>query len=405
MGESAKFADLGTRFVHAGNEPEARTGAMTTPVSFATTFAQAAPGQFRAGFEYSRTSNPTRVALETSLAAAEGAVHCAAFASGCAALVAVVHACCTSGDKIVCIDDVYGGTQRYLRQEVIPIYGMRVDFVDFKDMGAVRKACEGAKMVWLETPTNPNLEVSDIAAVAKVTKELGVLLVVDNTFLSPYLQRPLELGADVVTHSCTKSIGGHSDVVLGAVCTSDSVFFEKIRFHQNTAGAVPGPMDCYLAQRGLKTLHVRMDRSESNAAAIAAFLEAHARVAKVSWPFLKSHPQHDIAKRQQSGGGMVVTFWVKPKGALGPDDADLEQRKLAACSAFLSALQLFTCAESLGAVESLAEAPAVMTHGSVPAEKRKKLGIDGAMVRLSVGIESVADLIKDLDNALAASAL
>ncbi|GBG32062.1 Cystathionine gamma-lyase [Hondaea fermentalgiana] len=389
--KGTEYGDLGTRFVHAGNEPDPRTGAVTTPISLATTFAQVAPGE-TTGYEYSRTGNPTRNALQLSLAAAEGAAHCVAFASGCAALVAILHSTCRTGDKIVCIDDVYGGTQRYLRTCVEPIYGMKLEFVDFKDMSLVQKAVEGAKLVWLETPTNPNLEVTDIAAVAKVTNEAGALLVVDNTFLSPYLQNPLELGADIVAHSCTKSIAGHSDVVMGAVCLNNEDVHKQLLFFQNTLGSVPSPFDCYMCQRGLKTLHIRMQRSNENASVVAGFLEAHAQVVRVSWPGLASHPQFEIASRQQRGGGMVITFWVKPG-----DDGD----KRAACRRFLAATKLFVCAESLGAVESLAESPSIMTHGSVPKEKRERLGIDDAMVRLSVGIESAQDLIADLDQALA----
>jgi len=386
--------ELGTRFVHAGNDPDSRTGAVTVPISLATTFKQVSPGVTQ-GFEYSRTGNPTRAAFEESLAAAESAKYCVALASGCAALVTLVHALCKTKDKIVCIEDVYGGTQRYLRNCVVPIYGMEVEFVDFKKEEELRKACEGARLIWLETPTNPSLEVTDIAKVATIAKECHAILAVDNTFLSPFLQQPLQLGADVVAHSCTKSIGGHSDVVMGALCLNDDEIFKSLKFHQNTLGGVPSPFDCFLAQRGLKTLHVRMERSNSNAQEVADFLQAHPKVSTVSYPGLPAHPQHNIAKKQQRGGGMVVTFWIKPND----DDGD----KLKACSKFLSSLSLFVCAESLGAVESLAEAPAIMTHGSVPLEKRIALGIDDAMIRLSVGIESSKDLIADLKQALDAS--
>ncbi|CAK9002777.1 Cystathionine gamma-lyase (Gamma-cystathionase) [Durusdinium trenchii] len=387
--EERVHAELATRFVHAGNEPEPRTGAVTTPISLATTFAQAAPSVLaEAGFEYSRTGNPTRQALQESLAAAEGARFCVALSSGCAALVTLVHALLRTGEKIVCIEDVYGGTQRYLRKCVVPTYGMEVEFVDFKDEAKLTKACQGAKLVWLETPTNPTLEVSDIAAVAKIAKAAGATLAVDNTFLSPFLQRPIELGADVVVHSCTKSINGHSDVVMGAICLNDEELHKELLFHQNTLGAVPSPFDCYMCQRGLKTLHVRMERSNQNAAAVAEFLEKDPRVAKVNWPGLPSHPQFAIAQKQQSGGGMIITFWLNP----GPDG---DKRK--ASTIFLSSLKLFVCAESLGAVESLIELPSIMTHGSVPEEKRIQLGIDDAMVRVSVGIEAASDLIQDLD--------
>mmetsp|Transcript_24049 Transcript_24049/g.76767 ORF Transcript_24049/g.76767 Transcript_24049/m.76767 type:complete len:398 (+) Transcript_24049:133-1326(+) len=388
-----KYTNRETAFVHAGSEPDPRTGAVVPPISLATTFAQAAPGKLAGGeYEYSRTHNPTRKAFETALAAAERTEYCIAFGSGCAAMSAVVHATCKTGDKIVCIDDVYGGSQRFLRQQVAPVYGMKPVFVDFKDLAAVEAECEGAKLLWLETPTNPNLEVTDVAKVAEITRKHGVVLAVDNTFLSPHLQTPIELGADIVMHSCTKSIGGHSDVVMGALCLNDETLYKALRFHQNTSGAVPAPFDCYMAQRGLKTLHVRMQRSDENAAKIAEYLEKHDRVSRVSWPFLQSHPQHEIAKKQQRGGGMVISFWIK---------TDSEEGKRPACATFLSELKVFACAESLGAVESLAESPSLMTHGSVPADQRKKLGIDDSMVRLSVGIENVDDLIADLDQALA----
>jgi cystathionine gamma-lyase len=384
---------LESRLVHAGSEPEPRTGAVVPPISLATTFAQSEPGQMVLGlYDYSRADNPTRRCFEAALAAAEGAQHCVAFASGCAALSAVVHAVCKTGDKIVCIDDVYGGTQRYLRRQVAPVYGMSTVFVDFKKTDEVKAALVGAKLVWLETPTNPNLEVTDIAAVAQLSRAAGVVLAVDNTFLSPYLQNPLALGADLVVHSCTKSIGGHSDVLMGAVCVNDGALFEALRFHQKSSGAVPSPFDCYLAQRGLKTLHVRMDRSNANAAEVAKFLEKHPKVARVSWPFLDSFPQREIARRQQRGGGMVISFWLK---------VAKEEDKREASRVFLTSLTVFTCAESLGAVESLAESPSLMTHASVPPDQRKKLGIDDSMMRLSVGIEHVQDLLADIEQALA----
>jgi len=386
-----QYGNLETRFVHAGSEPDGQTGAVVPPISLATTFAQPSPGQLVGGYEYQRSNNPTRAAMERSIAAAEGAAYGVCFSSGSAALAAVIHATCESGDTIVCINDVYGGSQRYLRKQVVPIYGMKVDFVDFKDVDAVKVACKGAKLVWLETPTNPNLEVTDIAVIAEISKSAGAVLAVDNTFLGPYLQRPLSFGADIVTHSCTKSLGGHSDVVMGAAVCNDSNIHDKLRFHQNSLGAVPSPFDCYMCQRGIKTLHIRMQRSVENAQAISKFLEAHSGVDRVSWPGLPSHPQYEIAQKQQDGGGMVITFWLK---------CPTEESKIKRCRAFLSALKLFVCAESLGAVESLAEAPAIMTHASVPAEDRKKLCIDDSMVRLSVGIENQQDLIDDISQAL-----
>lgn len=384
-----------TNIIHVGSEPDAQTGAVAVPISLATTFAQPSPGvppgqnldsSYHKGFEYSRTGNPTRAAFERAVAAAESAKHAVAFASGMAATTTILHML-KSGDHVVCIDDVYGGTQRYFRRVAAPVYNISFDFCDFNTPGELEANIKhNTKLIWLETPTNPTLKITDIEAVAKIAKASGALLVVDNTFMSPFFQNPLKLGADIVMHSVTKYINGHSDVVGGIVATSDDSINEKLRFLQNGIGGVPSPMDCYLALRGLKTLHIRMERHASNAIAIANLLEAHPAVEKVVYPGLPSHPQHDIAKKQMTGFGGMITFYVKG-GITG-------------ARAFLENIKVFTCAESLGAVESLAESPVVMTHASVPAEQRAKLGISDSLVRLSVGIENIADLEEDVKQAL-----
>ena len=378
---------VGTIAIHAGQDPDAQTGAVCVPISLATTFAQASPGVTK-GFEYSRTHNPTRGAYEVQVAALEKAKHCCAFSSGMAATVAVVQALLRSGDHVVSIDDVYGGTQRYFRRICQPSMGLSFDFVDLDtELDAAIKPGR-TKMIWCETPTNPTLKLSDIRAIAAVARRHSCHLVVDNTFMSPYFQNPLELGATLVTHSVTKYINGHSDVVGGVVCTSDDAIAEKLRFVQNSIGAVPSPFDCYLAMRGLKTLHVRMAQHARNAQAAAEFLQGHPAVEKVLYPGLPSHPQHELAKAQMHGFGGMITFYVK--GGLPKARAVLENFKL------------FALAESLGAVESLAESPAIMTHASVPPEHRAKVGITDGLIRLSVGIEGTPDIIDDLESALAA---
>ena len=305
-----------------------------------------------------------------------------------AATTAIIHLLKT-GDHVLSIDDVYGGTQRYFRQTVAPTYNIEFDFTDFSDLKVVEsKIKPNTKMLWLETPTNPTLKVSDIQAIAVFAKKHSLILVVDNTFMSPYFQNPLDLGADIVMHSITKYINGHSDVVMGVVITKCEATHTKLRFIQNGIGAVPSPFDCYLALRGLKTLHVRMAKHETNAFAVAEFLEAHPNVEKVLYPGLPSHPQHDIAKKQCHGFGGMITFYVK---------GDLAKAKKV-----LENFKIFTLAESLGAVESLVESPAIMTHASVPKETREKLGISDSLIRLSVGIEGLPDLIQDIDQALRA---
>lgn len=376
---------LPTLLIHGGQAPDPVTGAVMPSIVQSSTYAQRAPGE-HTGFEYSRTQNPTRFALERGLAAAEGGRFGFCFGSGCAATTTVIQLL-DAGDHVVAADDLYGGTVR-LFDRVMGRRGQRFTYVDPTDPQRIADAIEeGTKLVWIETPTNPLLKLTDIEAVASICHERGVLLAVDNTFCSPVLQRPLDLGADLVVHSTTKYVGGHSDVVGGAVITRDPGLAERLGFIQNSCGAVPGPQDCYLTLRGLKTLHLRMERHCANATAIAGALEAHAKVRKVIYPGLASHPQHELAKRQMKGFGGMISFYV---------DGDLE-----ASRRLLTSLKLFTLAESLGGVESLVEHPAIMTHASVPADKRAALGIDDGFIRLSVGVEHVDDLLADLERALA----
>jgi len=386
MNENEHSADgLGTRAIHAGQSPDPTTGAIMTPVYMTSTYVQSAPGVHK-GFEYSRTHNPTRTALEQCLASLEGAAHGLAYASGCAATSNVMHLL-KSGDHVICGDDVYGGTFR-LFDRVWSQAGISFTFVDLIDADAVLAARRPeTKMVWLETPTNPLLKLFDIAAIARHTKAAGLVLAVDNTFATPMAQRPLELGADLVVHSTTKYLNGHSDVVGGAIVTNDATLHERLRYLQNAVGAVPGPMDCFLVLRGLKTLHLRMQRHSDNAMQIARWLEQHPAIARVIYPGLESHPQYALARRQMYLPGGMITCVLKGG--------------LAAATTMLSQTRLFACAESLGGVESLIEHPAIMTHASVPAANRAALGIDDGLVRLSVGVEDVADLQRDLANALA----
>lgn len=378
-------ARLETLVIHGGQHPEPVTGAVMPPIFQTSTYAQKGPGE-HSGFEYSRTHNPTRYALERALASLEGGRFGFAFASGCAATTTIA-LMFDAGDHIVSVDDVYGGTFR-LFDKVLRRQGLRFSFVDPTDPKAIEAAIEaGTKMVWVETPTNPMLKLADIAAIAAICKRRGVLLAVDNTFASPMLQRPLELGADLVMHSTTKYIGGHSDVVGGAVITSDPDVAARLAFLQNSCGGVPGPQDCFLTLRGLKTLALRMERHCSNAARVAAFLEAHPKIDRVIYPGLASHPQHALAERQMSAPGGMISAYLK-------GDLDTARR-------FLGAVKVFTLAESLGGVESLIEHPAIMTHASIPADKRQALGIHDGFVRLSVGVEHVDDLLDDLTQALA----
>jgi cystathionine beta-lyase/cystathionine gamma-synthase len=384
---AAPTARLETLAIHAGQSPDPTSGAVMPPIVLASTFAQDGPGIHK-GFEYARTGNPTRQTLEHCLAALEGARHGIAFGSGCAAMTTLLHTL-RPGDHVVACDDVYGGTFRILDKVMAPL-GIRTSWVDMTDPRAVAGALEPeTKLVWIETPTNPMLKLVDIAAVAAIARGHGAKVVVDNTFATPMLQRPLELGADVVVHSTTKYLNGHSDVVGGVLLTSDDALADRLRFLQNAIGAVPSPFDCFLVLRGVKTLPVRMRGHVENAQAIARWLEAHPQVERVYYPGLPSHPQHALGMRQMSGPGGMISFVVRGG--------------MVASRALLRAVRLFTCAESLGGVESLIELPAVMTHGSVPADARARLGITDGLIRLSVGLEARDDLIADLDAALAAA--
>jgi cystathionine gamma-lyase len=376
---------FGTRAIHAGQDPEPLHGAVMTPVYFTSTYAQESPGKHR-GYEYSRTDNPTRTAYQACVASLENAKHALAFASGLAATDAIMHMLKT-GDHVVVGDDVYGGTFRIF-DKVFRKMGLEFTFVDTSDLAKAEAAFRpNTRVLWLESPTNPMLKISDIAALAAIAKRKGARTVVDNTFMSPYFQNPLDLGADMVVHSVTKFINGHSDVVGGIVAMNDDTIHQELKFLQNAVGGVPGPMDCFLVMRGIKTLHVRMERHASNGMEIARWLEKHPRVERVIYPGLESHPQHALARKQMKGFGGMITFFIK--GGL-PE-----------ARGFLEKVRLFTLAESLGGVESLIEHPAIMTHASVPADQRAVLGISDSLVRLSVGIEHADDLQADLEQALA----
>ena len=376
---------FGTRAIHAGQQPDPTTGAVMTPIYQTSTYIQRSPGVHQ-GYEYSRSQNPTREALEGCLASLEGGEHGVAFASGCAATDAVMHLL-DAGDRVVCGDDVYGGTYR-LFSKVFTRAGLIFDFVDLtRPENLTAETFTGAKLVWLETPTNPMLKVIDVAAVANLAHAAGATVAVDNTFMTPYFQRPLELGADIIVHSVTKYLNGHSDVVGGVTVTADDDVAGRLRFIQNSVGAVPSPHDCFLVLRGLKTLHLRMARHQENALTLARHLEQHPAVEKVIYPGLPSHPQHELAARQASGFGGMISFVIK--GGLDAARTALER------------FEVFALAESLGGVESLVEHPAIMTHASVEPHLRAALGIDDGLIRLSVGVEDLADLRADLDTALA----
>lgn len=379
----ARHAGLSTRAIHVGQGPDPATGAVVQPIHLATTYQQREVGVHQ-GFEYSRSDNPTRRALEECLASLEESRHCLTFASGLAA-TATLMLLLDAGDHVVVTDDVYGGTAR-LFNRVLSRYGMRFDAADLRDPEAVVEAMTPTtRMVWLESPTNPLLRLVDIAAVSEMAHERGALVAVDNTFATPVLQSPLALGADVVVHSSTKYLGGHSDVVGGAIMLNNDSLAERLRFHQNAVGAVPSPFDCWLLLRGVKTLALRVRQQSDNALAVAQFLEAHPRVRAVHHPGLDSHAQRALASRQMRGGGGMVSFEVES------EEAALR---------VLARLRVFILAESLGAVESLAEHPGRMTHASLPADVRQSVGISDALIRLSVGIEDEADLIADLAEAL-----
>ncbi|MCS6914217.1 MAG: PLP-dependent aspartate aminotransferase family protein [Myxococcales bacterium] len=384
-----------TLAVHAGQPPEPSTGAISTPVFLTSTYVQQGPGEHR-GYEYARTQNPTREALEANLAALEGARFGVCFASGCAATVTVLHLL-RAGDHVVAGDDLYGGTFRIFERVMRPL-GLTTTYVDPTRPEAFAAAMRPeTRLVWVETPTNPLLKICDLAAVAELCRQRGILLAVDNTFMTPVLQRPLELGATLVVHSTTKYINGHADVIGGAVLTSDEGLAERLRFLQNAMGAVPSPMDCFLILRGVKTLPLRIERQVDNAVRIARWLAEQVGgglIERVIYPGLPSHPQHELASRQMRGPGAMISFVLQ----------DGRQGALERARTVLRAVRLASCAESLGGVETLIEHPALMTHASLPRDQRERLGIGDGLIRLSVGIEHVDDILADLEQALARAA-
>ena len=377
-----KFA---TKAIHAGVEPDPTTGAIMTPIYQTSTYVQESPGKHK-GYEYARTQNPTRNALQNNLATLENGKHGICYASGLGATDAILKLF-RPGDEIIASNDLYGGTYRIMVR-VFQEFGLKFTFVDLSDPAQVEPAITPqTKMVWIETPTNPLLRLVDIAAIAAITKQRGIQLVVDNTFASPYLQNPLDLGADVVMHSVTKYLGGHSDTVMGAIVLNDDETAQQLAFIQNACGAVPGPQDCFLVLRGIKTLHVRMQRHCENAQKIAEYLQQHPKVSAVHYPGLPTHPGHDLAKKQMRGFGGMLSFELKG------DRMDEAVR-------VMESFQVFSLAESLGGVESLCTHPASMTHASIPADERHKNGLKDTLIRLSVGIEDVDDLIQDLAQAI-----
>jgi cystathionine beta-lyase/cystathionine gamma-synthase len=386
MATSTNFA-LETLCIHGGQHADPNSGAVMEPIVLSTTFVQDGPGNHK-GWDYGRAGNPTRDTLERCIASLEGGTHGIAFSSGCGATTSIL-LLLKAGDHVIVGDDVYGGTFRIF-DKVLKQFGLEATFLDLSDTAKVEAAIRpNTKMLWLETPSNPTLKIFDIAAMATLGKKANLTVVVDNTFATPMLQQPLALGADIVVHSATKYLNGHSDVVLGVAVTSDDALAERLHFVQKAAGATPSPFDSYLVLRGLKTLAVRVDRCVASATKIASWLEAHDQVAKVLYPGLASHPDHALAQRQMKGAGGMISFELR--GGFPAVDA------------FLRATQLFVCAESLGGVESLAEHPASMTHASIPAEARTALGISDGLIRLSVGIEHEKDLLADLERGFAAA--
>ncbi len=382
--KSERTTGFATLAVHAGQEPDPTTGAIMTPVFLTSTYVQEAPAKTK-GYDYSRSHNPTRTALENNLAALEGGRHGLGFASGMAAIHCVLNLL-QSGDHVIAGNDLYGGTFRLLRT-LYQKFGLETTFVDLTDTEQLEGAFrENTRLVMLETPTNPLLRCCDLRAIAKICKRRGVLSMADNTFATPFLQQPLAFGCDIVAHSTTKYLGGHSDVVGGALIGNDPELRQRLAHFQNSCGGTPGPMDCFLVLRGTKTLHIRMERHCENALAVAKWLEKHPRVERVIYPGLPSHPNHALAKKQMRAGGGMVSVELK---------ASVAQAKKV-CSSF----QVFSLAESLGGVESLVDHPASMTHASIPAEERRRTGLQDGLIRLSVGIEDVNDLIADLDRAL-----
>lgn len=377
-----KFA---TKAIHAGQEPDPTTGAIMTPVYFTSTYVQESPGKHK-GYAYARGKNPTRAALEKCIAALENATHGLCFSSGMGATDAIIKLL-RPGDEVIAGNDLYGGTYRMFTK-VFAHYNIKFHFVDMYDAANIKKFVnEKTKMIWVETPTNPMMQIIDIKSCSEIAKQSNIMLVVDNTFASPFLQNPLELGADIVIHSATKYLGGHSDVVMGATCTNNDSIQEQLAFIHNSCGATPGPMDSFLVLRGLKTLHIRMERHCANGKAIANMLKTHPKIEKVYWPGFTDHPNHDIAKKQMKDFGGMISFIMK--------GGSMEEAFRVA-----SKFKVFSLAESLGGVESLIGHPASMTHASIPKEEREKSGVVDSLLRLSVGIEDIEDLLEDLRQAL-----
>lgn len=376
---------FGTRAIHAGQEPDPTTGAVMTPIYQTSTYWQESPGKHK-GYAYARGKNPTRTALEKCLASLENAKHGLCFSSGMGATDAVAKLL-KPGDEVITGNDLYGGTYRMFTKVYEPM-GVKFHFIDLLDPSNIENYINAnTKLIWIETPTNPTMQIVDIVACSKIAKDNNLILAVDNTFASPYLQNPLNLGADIVMHSVTKYLGGHSDVVMGALLTSDDALYEKLAFIHNSCGATPGPQDSFLVLRGLKTLHLRMKAHCENGEAVAHFLKNHPAIEKVYWPGFIEHPNHEIAKQQMRGFGGMISIVLK--------DADLERTfKIA------SAFKVFTLAESLGGVESLINHPATMTHASIPKAEREKAGVVDNLLRLSVGVEDIEDILQDLNNAI-----
>lgn len=376
---------FGTKAIHAGVEPDITTGAIMTPIYQTSTYVQESPGKHK-GYEYSRTRNPTRDALQKSIAALENAKYGICFSSGLGAIDAIIKLF-KSGDEIISTNDLYGGSYR-LFEQVYARFGVKFHFTEMYNTENVAKLInDKTKLIWIETPTNPMMNIIDIEAVADLAKGKDILIGVDNTFASPYLQNPLDLGADIVMHSVTKYLGGHSDVVMGALACNDDALAEKLAFLQNTSGAIPGPQDCFLVLRGIKTLHIRMQRHCENARHVAQFLADHPNVENVFWPGFETHPNHDVARKQMRDFGGMISFTLK-------------EDSMEAAFRILEKFRLFSLAESLGGVESLCGHPASMTHASIPREEREKIGLKDSLIRFSVGIEDVEDLIADIDQAI-----
>ena len=385
MKDSKKYG-FGTKAIHAGQEPDPTTGAIMTPIYQTSTYTQESPGKHK-GYAYARGKNPTRVALEQCLAELEGAKYGLCFSSGMGATDAVAKLL-RPGDEVITGDDLYGGTYRMFTK-VFANFGIKFHFIDLKDANNIKKHINAnTKMIWLETPTNPTMQIIDIEACAKIAKANKLICAVDNTFASPFLQNPLALGADIVMHSVTKYLGGHSDVIMGALCLSDENLYQQLAFICNSCGATPGPQDCFLVLRGLKTLHIRMERHCFNGRKIAEFLKGHPKIDKLYWPGFPDSPNYDIAKKQMRDFGGMISFSLK-------GNKQEDAFKIA------SSMKVISLAESLGGVESLVNHPATMTHASIPKEERDKAGVVESMLRLSIGIEDIEDLIADLKQALA----